>query len=310
MNAWEPPELTDLKATPAPVKRARNTFDLLGEDGESKVRSAFSTAGVAWQKGPVQTEQRMLDGQLVDVITGSPPPVRRQVSPGAGEAVQQSELGDLPLADTLAEDDIDDPLFEAWTVEPAVQRDAPSSDPRRLAFLLVGIAAVALVGIGVGLTSSTGDEGAAAERASASVALERPVAPPPVEVERPSTPVPSATPALEGVDAPGPAAAPLREVAASEASVAPVASRDEPRPPVEVAPKPAEVSPQVDRSTMYTPSAEPVVAEEEVEVAPAAPVVEPERAQVPETSGTQPWGASPPPPSAPTSGTNPWGIQE
>jgi hypothetical protein len=305
MNAWEAPELTDLKATPAPVRRARNTFDLLGE--EDAARAPFASEAVL-------TEQRVLDGQLVDVITGSPPPIRRQASPTPDETTFQSALGDVSLADPAMDDDGDiyDPLFDAWTVEPAVQRDEASPDPRRLALLLVGIAAVALVAIGVALTSGSPSDGPSVDMASAPV--ERAVAPPPVDLEPLPDPAPPATPAPPETPDPvtvakAPAVVSPPHVVPEGEAAAPSEEPSDDAPGVEASQTSVKAPPQVDRSTMYTPSEEPAVAVEIAELSPP-PMVEPERPQPPPTTGTQPWGASAPSPPVQTSGTNPWGVQE
>ena len=314
MNAWEPPKLSDLKATPAPVRRARNTFDLLGDPLESEEQAARSdiSAKGSMVPAPAQTERVLLGGRVVEVITGSPPPIRREASPVRAEVQPPTLFAGMSLDNEVEdEDEFEDALFEAWTVEPVTRRDERMKGDGRRSLAVFGLVAVAVAGLAIwGMSGSTGQEDPARPPVAAASVTQAAV--PVVDVAaaedlKPMAAVQPTPPAQE----PAPEA-PVASKRDSKAALTQQSSVRPLRPAVAPAPLPEEKVETIDRSTLYTPSAS---APPPVEVPQAVPekTPEPELAPAPETSGTNPWGAPPPveaaPVAAPT-GTDPWGAQE
>ena len=322
MNAWEPPKLSDLKATPAPVRRARSTFDVLGDPHVSEEELARQElAAIGHTANLIDTERMLVGGRMLDVITSSPPPVRREASPPTVDVPATPSYASAAAPPVEHEDEGFDDLFDAWTVEPPARRDEAPHGKRRGVLvaggLVVGAVALALWAWSASTSATVAavDAGpamapqAAAVIPAGDVASADEVRPSVPDVAEPLPPVPAiADPAP--VDATALAEEPAAEGAISvEPSSPPIAAPSAPaRAPTPAAAAPA---PGVDRTTMYTPQAEEP---EPVEVPEAAPVEAPTPALAPrpETTGTNPWGepAAQPAPEVVPTGTNPWGVQE
>ncbi len=324
MDSWEAPKLSDLKATPPPAKPA--TFDLLGEPQDSDEHLDLATQEATALGDPIDpavlTERRVIGGQVVEVITSSPPPVRREVAPVSTTYEVPTTFAGLSLdEDALPEtdDETDDGFFDAWTMEPATNRGIIPQIRSRGVAIGLGVAAIAVAGVlfvwlAADIATVAAEEPAEVAAAQITEAAAN-VAPALVE-EAPEVVI-DASVAEEPEDEPAPLVAAEHQAALKKSTKSKSVRRAAVPVPAETTLGQGWEEPQAkspDRSTMYTPNApqEPI---EEPEAKPE-PAPEPEAAPEPEvapaTTGTNPWGKPPKaeakPEPKPTA-TNPWGAQ-
>jgi len=330
MNSWDAPKLSDLKITPAPKRRTRSAFELLGEPQDSDELLDLATQEVAAIAPPPPfTERVVLDGQVVDVITGTPPPVRRHAAPRppniANPRPSFSGLSFDEDSVPLTDEETDD-MFDSWTMEPAANRGGFPQVQGRGKAIGVGVFALAVaVALFAWVASDIVGQGTDAntEVAAAEVAEAAAVAPVVVETAteiRAEAPEITEEPQAEEVvakSAPQAAlkktnkAKPVRRAPIAAASTyTSTASSDHATPSGGQGWEEPQLA---ERNTMYTPNGDAEAPVEEEPEPVQAPEASPEVPAAPETSGRDPWAKKVDPGPAPAPETadpaDPWSGQ-